>query len=233
LRALVVVVLVACGSQQAPTQTQTPAPSQTASTQTLAPAPSQSQSIAPTPVPTTCKTNDDCAMSTIRSCCAPCGLPPFADLKSEVETLKRRCAEVECAMRVPQECKPTESTDAYHAECQNASADPAKPGRRDDKACVAVRNPPAQTAPVAPATLTSTEACARDGDCVVSNFGSCCSSCQSSAYATNMRSLQARNHRCAIVDCAMDNRRERCEPIVDASLYRAVCRAGTCAGVKR
>jgi len=207
LRALVVVVLVACGSQQAPTQTQTPAPSQTASTQTLAPAPSQSQSIAPTPVPTTCKTNDDCAMSTIRSCCAPCGLPPFAELK--------------------------ESVDAYHAECQNASADPAKPGRRDDKACVAVRNPPAQTAPVAPATLTSTEACARDGDCVVSNFGSCCSSCQSSAYATNMRSLQARNHRCAIVDCAMDNRRERCEPIVDASLYRAVCRGGTCGGVKR
>lgn len=158
-------------------------------------------------------------MSITRSCCAPCGLPPFADLKSEVESVKSKCALVECSMRVPQECKPTESIDAYHAECQN-------------EACVAVRNPPPTVTPTAPATLTSSEACSRDADCVVSNFGGCCSSCQSTAYATTKRELDARNRRCAIVDCAMD-RRERCEPVVDASLYRAVCRAGTCAGVKR
>jgi len=178
-----------------------------------------SQTSATPTVPTTCKTNDDCAMSTVRSCCSPCGLPPFADLKSEVDAVTKKCALVECAMRVPQECKPTESIDVYHAECQNA-------------ACVAVRNPPPPVTPTAVATLTSNEACSRDGDCVISNFGSCCSSCGASAYATSKRDLEARNRRCTIVDCAMDGR-ERCDPTIPASLYRAVCRSGSCAGVKR
>ena len=218
-RFFVLVVCTACGSQQATAQTQTPAPSQTAS----APAPSQSQALTPMPTPTSCRTNDDCAMSVTRSCCSPCGLPPFADLKSEVDSLESKCAVVECAKREPQECKPTESIDAYHAECQNA-------------ACVAIRNPPpqkpvVQTPPVAPALLTSKDACSRDGDCVVSNFGGCCTSCQSSAYATTKHNLDQRHRMCAVVDCALD--RTICEPVIDAALYRAACRAGTCAGVKR
>ncbi|HEY2364828.1 MAG TPA: hypothetical protein VGH87_00535 [Polyangiaceae bacterium] len=211
---LAFVFVVACGAPQtpAPVPVATQAPSATqASSATQAPAATQTAA-------TTCKTNDDCAMSTTRACCEPCGSAPFADLKSEVGAVKNKCALVECSTRVPQECKPTESVDAYHAECQNA-------------ACVAVRNPPV-LAPVAAATLTSSDACARDGDCVVSNFGACCSSCQSSAHATSKRAMDARQRRCAIVDCAMDEH-ERCEPVVDASLYRAVCRAGTCAGVKR
>lgn len=216
-RAVLLVALTACGSQQAPPQTHTPAPSQTQpQTQTQAPTPSQT--LTPTPTPVTCKTNDDCAMSTSRSCCSPCGVPPFADLKSEVDALRRKCSEVECAMRDPQECKPMESIDAYHAECHDA-------------ACVAVRNPPPQ-APVAPATLTSTDACTRDGDCAVSSFAGCCAGCQHSAYATSKRDLARREQVCAVVDCAM-NGEPRCPPIVDPALYRAVCRAGTCAGVKR
>jgi hypothetical protein len=210
-------VVTACGSQQASTQTPLVAASETPVPTNPVPAPSQT--VAAVPAPTVCKTNGDCAMSITRACCSPCALPPFADLKTDVDALSKKCAEIECAMRVPQECKPTESIDAYHAECQN-------------EACVAVRNPPPQQAPIAPATLSSTETCTRDADCVVSNFGSCCSSCQSSAYATSKRAIDARNHRCAIVDCAMDQL-ERCAPIVDAALYRAVCRAGTCAGVKR
>jgi len=217
---LVFVLLAACGSQQTPTQTQTqtqtPTPSQTPS-QTPTPAPTQTIAPTPTPTSTACQTNADCAMSSTRSCCSPCGLPPFADLKSEVDALKSKCAVVECAKREPQECKPTESIDAYHAECQNA-------------ACVAVRNP--APPPVAQALLTSTAACTRDADCTVSNFGSCCSSCGSSAYATSTKDLAARNRICSVVDCAMDQR-ESCPPSVPASLYRAVCRAGTCAGVKR
>jgi len=67
-------------------------------------------------------------MSITRSCCESCAHPPFADLKSEVDALQSKCAVVECATRERQECKPTESIGAYHAECQNA-------------ACVAVRNP--------------------------------------------------------------------------------------------
>jgi hypothetical protein len=181
--------------------------------------PAPTQTAAPVVAPAGCKTNDDCAMSTSRSCCEPCGLPPFADLKTAVDTVRNKCAQVECAMRVPQECKPTESVDAYHAECKN-------------EACVAVRNPPPTVTPAAPATLASNEACTRDGDCVVSNWGNCCSSCQASAYATSKSALEGRNRRCAIVDCAIDQL-ERCEPIVNASLYRAVCRASTCAGVKR
>jgi hypothetical protein len=224
LRALVsvaFVALAACGSQKAPTQTQTPTPSQTqapapTASQAVTPAPTASQTLAATP--TACKANDDCAMSNLGDCCLPCSLPPFAGLKSAVDGLASRCARVHCSTREPQECKPTESLDVYHAECQH-------------DACVAVRNPPAQT-PIAPALLTSTAGCSRDGDCTVSNFAGCCSACQASAYATSNRELTARNRVCAIVDCTVDGR-FKCEPIVDASLYRATCRAGTCAGVKR
>jgi hypothetical protein len=163
-------------------------------------------------------------MSITRSCCSPCGLPPFADLKSEVDALASKCAVVECAKREPQECKPTESIDAYHAECQSA-------------ACIAVRNPTTPPPPNAPppssALLTSNAACTRDSDCTVSNFGGCCSTCQATAYAASNRELEGRNRVCAVVDCAMDHHIERCPPIAPAASYRATCRAGTCAGVKR
>jgi hypothetical protein len=221
LRRLFFVAIVACGSQQPSAQTQT----QTAPTQSVATAPTQSvataptQSIAPMLAPTACKTNDECAMSITRACCSPCSVPPFADFKSEVDTLKRRCSEVECTQRVPQECKPTESIDAYHAECQNA-------------ACVAVRNPSPRQPPVAPAQLASSASCSKDADCMVTNFGGCCASCSDTAHAMSTRDYQTQMHRCAILDCTAGER-EVCPPIVSAELYRAVCRAGTCAGIKR
>jgi hypothetical protein len=215
---LVACVVAACGSQQAPTReplvaaSETPVPSETA-------APIASGTTAPVvTTPTTCKTNDDCGMSTSRSCCEPCGLPPFADLKSEVDSLRKKCSLVECSMRVPQECKPTESIDAYHAECHSA-------------ACVAVRNPPPRQAPIAPALLESEAACTTDADCLVTNTPSCCAGCQANAYATSQRETQNRRQRCAIVDCSMD-RSTPCAEVVDAALYRATCRAHKCAGIK-
>ncbi|HEY2367067.1 MAG TPA: hypothetical protein VGH87_11815, partial [Polyangiaceae bacterium] len=74
-------------------------------------------------------------------------------------------------------------------------------------------------------------ACSHDGDCVVSNFGGCCTSCQATAYAATKHGVDQRNRMCAVVDCAFN--RTRCEPVIDASLYRAVCRAHKCAGIKR
>jgi hypothetical protein len=212
LRAFAFVALAACGAQQTAAPTQKPAPTESAA------GPTQSQTLATVPAPTTCKTNDDCAMSITRACCSPCSVPPFADFKSEVDTLKRRCSEVECAKREVQECKPTESIDAYHAECRSA-------------ACVAVRNVVVET-PTAPATLESAAACATDAECIVTNTPWCCERCQADAYVTSQRESAAARERCAIVDCSMD-RSEMCARFAPAALYRAVCRAHKCAGIKR
>lgn len=93
---------------------------------------------------------------------------------------------------------------------------------------------PSETAatPASPATLESAAACATDAECIVTNTPWCCERCQADAYATSQRESAAARQRCAIVDCSMD-RSEACARFVDASLYRAVCRAHKCAGIKR
>ncbi len=165
--------------------------------------------------PSTCTRDEDCAMSTVRSCCSPCGSPPFADSKRNVDALKNRCNAARCARTEPQECKPTEDVSAYHAVCR-------------DSACVAARNPPA----VVQQQLTSSERCTKNDECVVSNFAGCCSDCSATAYATSKKALDARNRVCAVVDCAMIPHGP-CPAIVDASVYRAVCNGGACGGIKR
>jgi len=74
-------------------------------------------------------------------------------------------------------------------------------------------------------------ACGSDADCVVTNFGGCCSNCGSSPYVRAKHEAEAAQHRCWTVDCAV-NDRERCEPTEPASYYRAVCRDGACDGVR-
>ncbi len=204
MRHLALLFFVACGTKA---QTQPP------TTVAASSAPSTKPEI-PTVTPSTCSADSDCVVSDFTDCCAPCPGTPRAMTHFDLERRRKACTEVECAQQKGRvRCEPTERVDQLRAVCR-------------DRTCEIERS-----APQAVDVLTSSDACANDGDCLVSNWPGCCSSCPANAYATSQKQFEARNRVCAAVDCAMPTR--MCSPAVDASLYRATCRAGTCAGVKK
>jgi hypothetical protein len=81
--------------------------------------------------------------------------------------------------------------------------------------------------------LVSTDACASDADCVVVNSRECCRrDCESAPTAMSKTSFEHARQICAAVDCDM-SQQPACTPVESASLYRAKCSAGTCAGARR
>ena len=220
MRSLVFLTLAACGAQHTPERAPASTSTTTPSSSIAAPIPTPAGSHA-LDAPMTCAKNDDCVITNLNACCATCKPAPFAELAAHATTLANQCKLVECSkLREEPDCKPADPLDAFHAECHAG-------------ACVAVKNPPAsRPTPAAPALLESTFACSKDADCLVTNTPTCCTTCQASAYVISTTDFARRNHLCATVDCSVD-RSEPCDPIVDASRYRAVCHAGTCAGVRR
>jgi hypothetical protein len=212
LRAWAIVCVVAC----TPTQTQTP-PTPTTSASADASTTATPVDYHASLVSTACVDDSDCAVTNFTGCCQPCPGPVTAASRVELERRQKACMEVECAATGRVKCDPADRPEDYRAACH-------------DKVCLAVKT--AVAAPVARAELTSEERCTKDDECVVTNFSSCCSECQTSAYATSKKAYDARQRVCAAVDCA-SVRAPRCAPIVDASLYRVACRAGVCGGVKR
>lgn len=205
------VALVACGT---PSQTQTPTPVASA---TVTP-----NDTASSITPSACNDDSDCVVTDFTTCCSPCPDAPHAVPRIDLERQRKTCAEVECAPQKGRvQCEPTERVDAYRAVCRN-------------RACEAVKT--AQTAMVVPLSvptppfITSTDRCTKDDDCLVTNAQHCCMPCPVNAYATSKKTVESHRLDCATMDCAISN--EKCPNVVDARLYRATCRAGTCTGVK-
>jgi len=102
---------------------------------------------------------------------------------------------------------------------------------------------PAKLTPAAPASPAAPsddgrDACANDGDCVVTNFAGCCACPQCSSeppYAISQLALQRDQSRCARVDCNMDqcNVGGMCPPGEPADHFVARCRDRRCVAERR
>jgi mono/diheme cytochrome c family protein len=88
-------------------------------------------------------------------------------------------------------------------------------------------------------TPAGTDECARDDDCVVTNFAGCCAcpQCSSAApYATTQQKLAADQATCAKVDCAPSPECDvggMCPPSEPAENFVARCRDRRCAADRR
>ncbi|MBX3160222.1 MAG: hypothetical protein KF773_29940 [Deltaproteobacteria bacterium] len=97
--------------------------------------------------------------------------------------------------------------------------------------------PPSPSSPSTEAAAPG-DACTRDADCVVTNFAGCCACPQCSVGAPTARSLaelaraqdQCKVMRCNTTVCDLAG---ACPPGEAADRFAPVCRAGTCAGVRR
>jgi hypothetical protein len=90
--------------------------------------------------------------------------------------------------------------------------------------------PPAPGPPHPP----SDAECTRDSDCTMEPLTGCCGECcPSRPAAHSKKAVEARNHKCATVDCARPHCTDiACEPVTESpSDFEAVCRGSRCVAV--
>lgn len=94
-------------------------------------------------------------------------------------------------------------------------------------------NPPVTNGSSSPTPASTSDKCATDADCVVTNFPGCCACPQCSKAeprALTNAALAAEQKKCTVVRCnmAICNTAGMCPPGEDASHFVARCRAGEC-----
>jgi hypothetical protein len=99
-----------------------------------------------------------------------------------------------------------------------------------------VAPPPASPDPApAEVALTGEDACTSDADCLVSDWPGCCgcAQCRGEPTARSRAGLEKAKDRCKVVRCRQTCDPAGCPPTEPIDQFTAVCRAGTCAAMRR